>query len=256
MSAILIVLLALLMPVPAAAQEGATVPPVTDADREAAFPDVHGHTVHDGMMQYQVLFDQLEWQYIHGEHGLRWDSRSWVGGDRNRLWVRSEGEALAGQVDTAEAQVLFGRSIAPFWDVVAGVGFDVRPAPAHMWLVAGIQGVAPQWLEVQVTGFVGPSGHTAARFEVETEFLLTNRLMLQPLIELSVIGKADPERGIGSGLSTGEVGFRLRYEIRREIAPYAGVVWHRKLFSTGDMARERGDDAGGWHVVAGLRTWF
>ena len=91
-----------------------------------------------------------------------------------------------------------------------------------MWLAAGMQGLAPQWLDVQATGFVGPSGHTAARIEVETEFLLTNRLMIQPLVELSMIGKADPERGIGAGLSTGEVGFRLRYEIRREIAPYVG----------------------------------
>ena len=85
---------------------------------------------------------------------------------------------------------------------------------------------------------------------------MTNRLILQPLVELSVVGKGDPERGIARGLSTGEVGFRLRYEIKREVAPYFGVVWHRKLFGTGDLARERGEDVGGWHVVAGMRTWF
>lgn len=254
--AALVFLQLVMLPLAAAAQEPAPVPPITEEDRRAAFPDVHGHTVHDGVMQYQVLFDQLEWQFIHGVHGLRWDSRSWFGGDRNRLWVRSEGEALDGIVDTAEAQVLVGRSIAPWWDLVAGVGFDVRPGPAHMWLAAGIQGLAPQWFDVQATGFVGPSGHTAARFEIETDLLLTNRLILQPLVELSVIGKGDPERGIARGLSTGEVGFRLRYEITREIAPYFGVVWHRKLFGTGDIARERGQDVGGWHVVAGLRTWF
>jgi copper resistance protein B len=38
------------------------VPPVTEADRAAAFPDVHGHAVHDTMWNYRVLFDQLEWQ--------------------------------------------------------------------------------------------------------------------------------------------------------------------------------------------------
>jgi copper resistance protein B len=85
---------------------------------------------------------------------------------------------------------------------------------------------------------------------------MTNRLVLQPLVELSFAGKDDPDRGIGAGLSTGEVGFRLRYELKRELAPYAGVVWHRKLFGTGDYARAAGDDVGGWHVVAGVRTWF
>lgn len=218
--------------------------------------DHGGHTVHDRQINFQVLFDQLEWQFVHGQPGSRWDSRSWIGGDRNRLWIRSEGDAVDGVLDTAEAQLLFGRSFSRWWDVVGGVRFDARPTPAHTWLAIGIQGRAPQFLDVQATAFVGQSGHLAARIEIEHDLLLTQRLVLQPLVELSLAGKDDPDRGIGAGLSTGEVGFRVRYEFTREFAPYAGVVWHRKLFGTGDFARERGGDAGGWHVVAGLRWWL
>jgi copper resistance protein B len=218
--------------------------------------DHGGHTVHDRAINFHVLFDQFEAQLVHGEPGLRWDSRSWIGGDRNRLVVRTEGEAVDGIVDTAEAQVLFGRSISPWWDVVAGVRFDAQPEPSHAWAAIGLQGIAPQFVDVQATFFVGPSGHTAGRLELEYELLLTNHLVLQPLVELSLSGKDDPDRGIGAGLSTGEVGFRVRYEFRRELAPYAGVVWHKKLFGTGDAARERGEDAGGWHLVAGLRWWI
>jgi copper resistance protein B len=232
------------------------VPPLTDADRAAAFVDVHGHTVHDSMWQYRVLFDQLEWQYIHGAQGVRWDNKSWVGGDLNRIWVKSEGEAVDGILDEAEVQLLYGRSFSRWWDWVAGVRHDVRPNPQHTWLAFGIQGLAPQWFEIDLTGYVGMNGHTAARLEIEYELLFTNRLVLQPLIELSVAGKDDPDRGIGAGLSTGEVGFRLRYEVRRELAPYAGVVWHRKLFGTADFARGEGRDIGGWHLVGGLRTWW
>ena len=218
--------------------------------------DHGGHTVHDRAINFQVLFDQFEMQFVHGEPGSRWDSKTWIGGDRNRLWIRTEGDAVDGILDTAEAQVLFGRSITRWWDVVAGVRFDARPSPSHTWAALGIQGTAPMMFDVQATAYVGESGHLAARFEVEYDLLLTQRLVLQPLVELSLAGANDPDRGIGAGLSTGEVGFRLRYEIRRELAPYAGVVWHRKLFGTGDAARERGDDAGGWHVVSGLRFWF
>ena len=218
--------------------------------------DHGGHAIHDRAINFQVLFDQLEWQFVHGERGSRWDSRSWIGGDRNRLWIRTEGDAIDGTLDTAEAQVLLGRSFSRWWEVVAGVRFDARPAPSHTWFALGIQGLAPQFLDVQATAFIGQSGHTAARIEIEHDLLLTQRLVLQPLVELSLSGKDDPDRGIGAGLSTGEVGFRMRYEIRRELAPYAGVVWHRKLFATGDRARERGGDAGGWHLVSGLRFWF
>ena len=218
--------------------------------------DHGGHTVHDRAINFQVLFDQFEAQLVHGEPGLRWDSRSWIGGDRNRIVIRAEGEAVDGVLDATEAHVLFGRSIGRWWDVVAGVRFDPRPSPSHTWAAIGIQGLAPQFLDVQATAFFGQSGHTAARVEIEYELLLTQRLVLQPLVELSLSGKADPDRGIGAGLSTGEVGFRLRYEIKREFAPYTGVVWHRKLFGTGEAARERGGDAGGWHLVAGLRWWL
>lgn len=218
--------------------------------------DHGGHAVHDRAINFQVLFDQLEWQFVHGEPGSRWDSKAWIGGDRNRLWIRSEGDAVDGILDTAEAQVLFGRSITRWWDVVAGVRFDARPSPSHTWAALGIQGTAPMFFDVQATAFGGQSGHLAARVEVEYDLLLTQRLVLQPLVELSLAAASDPDRGIGAGLSTGEVGFRLRYEIRRELAPYAGVVWHRKLFGTGDAARERGGDAGGWHVVSGLRFWL
>lgn len=256
MRATLLAFLGVLLPFVAAAQEPAPVPPVTDEDRRAAFPDVDGHTVHDGVVHYQVLFDQLEWQYIHGAQGLRWDTTNWVGGDVNRLWVKSEGEALDGIVEEAEVKVLYGRAFSRWWEVVAGVRQDIRPSPSHTWFAIGVHGLAPQWFEIDANVYVGSAGHTAARLEAEYEVLLTNRMLLQPLVELSLSGKDDPDRGIGAGLSTGEVGFRLRYEIRREVAPYAGVVWHQKVFGTAAYARAAGREVGGWHVVAGLRTWF
>jgi copper resistance protein B len=244
-----------LMPAVAAAQDPNPVPPVTDADREAAFPDVEGHTVHDTAFNYKVLFDQLEWQYLHGEPGLRWDTTSWFGGDINRFWIKSEGEAVDGILDEANVRLFYGRSFSRWFDWLVGVRHDMRPSPTHTWLAIGVHGLAPQWFDVEATAYVGPSGHLAGRLEAEYELLLTQRLVLQPLVELSLSAE-DPDRGIGKGLSTGEVGFRLRYEVKREVAPYAGVVWHRKLFGTADFARSQGRDIGGWHFVAGLRTWF
>jgi copper resistance protein B len=218
--------------------------------------DHGGHTVHDRSINFQVLVDQLEMQFIHGDVGSRWDSTSWIGGDVNRLWVRTEGDAVDGVLDAAEIQVLYGRSIHPWWDLVGGVRYDPRPSPAHTWAAFGIQGLAPYFIEIQATAFIGSSGHTAGRIEIEHDLLLTQRLVMQSLVELSLAGKDDPDRGVGAGLSTGEVGFRVRYEFKREFAPYAGVVWHRKLFGTGDATRAAGGDAGGWHIVAGLRFWM
>ena len=238
-------------------QPGAPVPPVTDADRAAAFPqDLHGHTVHDGKVNYLVLFDQLEWQTRGDSNGLNWDNKTWIGGDLNRAWIHSEGATEGGTVEEAEVHVTYGRSFARWWDVLAGIRYDVRPGPSQAWAAFGIQGLAPQWFEVQATLYVGESATTLARFEVEYELLLTQRLVLQPLVELNVYGKSIPERGIGAGLSSAEAGLRLRYEIRREFAPYVGAVWHRQFMGTADFTEAAGRSVGGWHLAAGVRTWF
>lgn len=233
------------------------IPAVTDRDRAAAFPqDLDGHAVHDGAVQYMVLFDQLEWQSDGLTSGLSWDTKTWIGTDLNRVWLRSEGESADGGIEDAEAHALYGRSFARWWDVVVGVRQDFRPGPSQTWAAIGIQGLAPQWFEVEATLYVGESAATLARFEAEYEVLLTNRLMLQPLIEVNLFGKALPERGIGAGLSALETGLRLRYEMRRELAPYVGLVWHRKFFGTADQARAAGDSVGGWRAVTGVRLWF
>lgn len=235
----------------------AGIPPLTDEDRAAAFPKLNGqHTVHDNGVHYYVLFDQLEWQAGDGVTGGSWDNRGWIGRDVNRFWFRTEGEAEDGDVAEAQAHALFGRAIHPWWDVVVGVRQDFRPGPSRTWAAVGIQGLAPYWFEVEASAYIGESGRTHFRLETEYELLLTNRLILQPLVELEIYGKSDPERGIGSGLSSAEAGLRLRYEFRREFAPYVGVTWNRKFFGTADFAEAAGEDTAGARFAAGVRLWF
>lgn len=176
-----------------------------------------------------------------------------MGGKRSRsFWFRTEGESP----DHAEAHFLYGRAIARWWDVVAGVRQDFRPGPARTWAAIGIQGLAPYWFEVEATAYVGESGRTLFRFETEYELLLTNRVVLQPLFEVDIYGKSDPERGIGAGISTADAGLRLRYEVRRELAPYVGVVWNWKLGGTADFAEAAGESTGGAKLLLGVRMWF
>ena len=235
----------------------AGIPPITDDDRAAAFPTLNDqHAVHDAAIHYYVLFDQLEWRAGDGSSTGSWDNRGWIGRDINRLWFRTEGDVESDALGEAQAHVLFGRAIHRWWDVVGGVRQDWGPGPNRTWAAVGIQGLAPYWFEVEATAYVGAAGRTHFRVETEYELLLTNRLILQPLVELEIYGKSDPERGIGSGLSSGEAGLRLRYEVRRELAPYIGVTWNRKFFGTGDFAEAAGEDKGAAKLALGVRVWF
>jgi copper resistance protein B len=240
---------------PAAASQQTSNRTITDADRAAAFPDVAGHAVHDRALSHFILFDQLEWQPADKADGVSWDGKGWIGGDRNRIRLRTEGDAFGGRLATGQAHVLFSRSITRWWDVVAGVRQDVRPGPAQTWAAVGIQGLAPYRFDVEATAYVGGSGRTHFRFEGEHDLLLTNRLVLQPLAEVEIYGRSDSEHEMGAGLSFADLGLRLRYELRREFAPYVGIVWTRKFFETADLAGAAGGRSAWARLAVGFRVW-
>lgn len=231
------------------------IPPITDADREAAKPPAHGHHHGGGVFSY-LLFDRLEvWDADPGA-GQAWEAQGWVGTDQHRLWLRSEGERVDGRTESADVEVLYGRPIARWWDLVAGVRHDIAPGRDQNFAAIGVIGMAPYKFEVEATVYVGESGQTAARVEAEYELLLTNRLILQPVIEAEWHGKSDASRGIGSGLGKVETGLRLRYEFTRKFAPYVGLVHERSFGGTADFVRDEGETTRDTRVVAGVRIWF
>ena len=240
---------------PALTQSRTPIPALTDADRAAVYNAPGGHQVHDSGVNSMLLINQLEWQGGDG-NAQSWDIKGWVGGDIDRLWLRSEGERSAGRTESAEAQALWGHAISPWWDVVGGVRQDFKPGDSQTWAALGVQGMALYNFEAEATLFVGESGNTAARLEGDYDILLTNRLILQPTAELNFYAQNDPQRGMGSGLSESELGLRLRYEIRREFAPYVGVSWNRAYGQTAQYARDEDEDVHQLRWVVGVRLWF
>lgn len=241
---------------PALTESRTPIPVLTDADRAAVYNAPGGHRVHDSGINSLLLVNQLEWQGGEGDGALNWDIKGWVGGDIDRLWLRSEGERSGGRTESAEAQALWGHAISPWWDLVGGVRQDFKPGDGQTWAAFGAQGMALYNFEAEATLFVGEAGRTAARLEGDYDILLTNRLILQPTAEINVYGRNDPQRGVGSGLSDSELGLRLRYEVRREFAPYIGVTWNRSYGQTAQYARDEGEDTSQVRWVVGVRLWF
>jgi len=212
--------------------------------------------MNDDPLLAMLVVDQFEIQVGDGDDPLAWDAEGWVGKDLNKIWIKTDGEYSDGSVEDMELQALYSRAIAPFWDLQAGWRRDIRPSPDRDWLALGIKGLAPYYFDVDMAVFLGDQGRTAARLQFEYEFMFTQRLILVPEIELNFYGKDDPAVGIGSGLADIEAGLRLRYEIRREFAPYIGVNWSHLYGQTADYAREEGEDTDDFRFVAGIRFWF
>lgn len=184
-----------------------------------------------------------------------WDGEAWIGGDHNKLVFKTEGEAGENHVEDAEVQLLWGRMIAPFWDLQVGVRHDVEPGNlSHV--VLGVEGVAPYLFEVEAAAFLSEDGDITARAEVEYELVFTQRLIGSPYMELNLAGSEVDALEFGPGLATAEFGFQLRYEFTRKFAPYVEVSHERAFGETEDLRRAAGDETEATIFRAGLRLIY
>ena len=210
----------------------------------------------DGHSFGSLLMDRFEAVRSDGNTSVAYDLQAWYGRTYDRAVLKAEGEYDDGGFEEASTELLWNHAVAAFWDTQLGVRHDSGEGPDRTWLAFGVQGLAPYWFEINVTAYLGEKGRSALNLEAEYELLLTQKWILQPRIEADFHGKDDRERGIGSGLSGIAAGIRLRYEIRREFAPYLGVEWVGAFGGTKDLARAAGEDTSETRFVAGLRFWF
>lgn len=212
---------------------------------------------HGGMRTHKVILEELEWRSRDGVDGYAWEGQAWFGGDMDKLWLRTKGEGdFGGRVEKVEGQALWSRAIDPWFNLELGLRHDFRPGPDRTYAVVGVQGLAPYWLEVSAAAFVSTKGEVTARLEANYDLRITQRLILQPQVQLDLSAQDIPDLRLGSGLSTAELGLRLRYEIIPELAPYLGIHYERAIGRTADFRRGDGKDVDAVAALVGFRFWF
>ncbi len=234
-----------------------------------AFPAIGGaaepgwpQPIDDNQIFNFLLFDQLEYRANEGADSFDWDVQGWIGTDKNKLWIKTEGAAglPKGAGGDAEVQALYSRIIAPFWDIQAGLRYERAYGPGpdqdRVFAVVGFQGLAPYRYEVEPVIFISEDGDISGRLSASYDLLVTQRLILQPRLESNFAIQRVRAYGVGRGINDIQLELRLRYEIKRQFAPYVGVSWTSKLGGTADMARLTGDDINNLALVGGVRLWF
>jgi copper resistance protein B len=238
--------------------------PPSDHYADRQFPGAEMHRSRMAMMREeggraisQVMFNLAEVQIRDGKDGYRWDGEGWFGGDINRLTIKTEGSgAFREGVESAEVQALYSRAVGPYFNLQAGVRHDFQPTPTRTYATIGFEGLAPYMFEVEGAAFLSNKGDLLGRLEGYYDQRITQRLILQPRVELNLSAQDVPENRLGAGLTDAELGLRLRYEIAREFAPYIGISYEAKTGRTADFARADGKDATSTSFVAGVRFWF
>ncbi|MDH5234266.1 MAG: copper resistance protein B [Gemmatimonadota bacterium] len=207
-----------------------------------------------------LLSEVLELAPDAASRPISYDLLGWTGGPVHRVWFKAEGVAATrGQGAEGAYQILYGRQVSPFWDLQLGARADLHTfagrTESRVGVALGVQGLAPGWFELEPELFVSSAGLVIFQVTGSHDLYVTQRLVLQPRADVRLAASDDAALGQGSGLSHGALALRLRYELRREFAPYVGVLWERRFGRTADFARTAGGDAGETQLVLGLRLW-
>ncbi len=204
----------------------------------------------------KTTLDLAELRIHEGRNGYAWEGETWWG-DVDRVMLKSKGEgSLGAALEHGEVQALYARALDPWWTLQAGLRQDFGSGPQRSWVTLGVEGRVPYQFEVQAAAFLSDKGQATARLEAGYDQRLTQRLILQPRAEINLSAQEMPAARVGDGLTSAELGLRLRYEIRREFAPYIGAHWGWSVGKTADYARADGHDTREHSLVAGIRFWF
>lgn len=214
-----------------------------------------GSPIEDQYVWVHAIFEQVEGRF-GSEDAFVWDGEAWTGTDAHRLWLKSEGELKDGEVEGGQHEILYDHPISTYFDLQAGLRYDLDSRAGRGWAAFGVEGLAPYFFHIAATAYASGSGHFAAKLAGTYDLLITQRLILQPDIELNFYSKDDSKRLIGSGLAVLDLGIRLRYEIVRKFAPYIGVTYERKSGQTGTYAAAAGEKTDAIRLAVGVRSWF
>ncbi len=192
-----------------------------------------------------------------GQHDpiASWDFDGWVGGDVHKLHLKSEGEAVDSKTESVEFWAMYSRNVATFWDAQVGIRQDTQ-SPSIPYLVAGFEGLAPYFFETEAHVFVSDEGDVSARLRQERDFLITQRLIVQPYLEANLYAQDVADQEVGAGLANAEFGIQTRYEITRKFAPCVDVRYERKFGETSSIAKKNGEDNDDFIASLGLRLMF
>ncbi len=243
--------------------EGATLEEVLESAASPP-PEHFGHPVMDDALYVFTLFEQLEARFADdaGSDHMGWEAQGWAGGDFHKFWWKSEGAAAleGSQAGEAETDLLYSRLVSPFWSVQVGAqyagGWGDDDTTSRWSGVVALQGLAPYRFELDGSLYLSEQGDVTFELEAEYDLRVTQRLVVQPRLELGVAAQDVPERALGAGVTAVDLDLRWRYEIRRELAPYVGVRYEKLIGKTEEIVEAADEDGDRLLVLAGVRFAF
>tara|TARA_R110002096_G_C14637306_1_gene725288 strand:+ start:303 stop:980 length:678 start_codon:yes stop_codon:yes gene_type:complete len=195
---------------------------------------------------------RLEWQF--DKEQLFFDIEGNYGSDEHQFVTKLEGEKPDSRDTEYSAQFLYSKPVSPFFDLLLGVEVLGEGSEATAGIAAGFEGMAPYRIELDAHATLTENGDVLVHGEFEREFLLTQKLVLVPRIDVSA-ALTDVD-GIDAGFTELSVDLRAHYEITRKFAPYVGLSWQRVFGDRARLLEAAGESNNDVVALLGASFWF
>ena len=108
----------------------------------------------------------------------------------------------------------------------------------------------------QRTGTIWEGRFKSCLLEPESFFLLTQKLITQPYIEMDVVFNDDSQNASKTGLSELKTGIKTRYEINKRIRPFIDIAYQYEKGVKQTTVQQATGSEKGWLYGAGLELRF
>ncbi|MEG0486506.1 MAG: copper resistance protein B [Acinetobacter sp.] len=226
----------------------------------------HDHRTEHGAQIYTVTTLDNKWLLNEdGEGALKSEFETRIGTDENKIFIKAHLDKHESHDAEYDVKALYSRMISDFWDAQIGARYRVekvaldhhrKDTEEKLDAVIGLHGMAPYFFETDAYLYAGEDHFAGFSLETERDFLLTQKLIFKPYLDMDVIFSDDSKYAKKSGLSNITAGLETRYEISKKVMPYLDVAYEYSKGNDSTAWQLESDSEKGWLYGAGIRFKF
>ncbi|WP_122902588.1 copper resistance protein B [Acinetobacter sp. B51(2017)] len=226
----------------------------------------HDHRKEHGAQIYAVTTLDHQWLVNNeGEKALKSEFETRIGTDENKLFIKVHANKQESHNAHYDAKILYSRMILDFWDAQLGTRYrseNIEGNDHHqdneeyIDAVIGLHGMAPYFFETDAYAYVGKDRYIGFSLKTERDFLMTQKLMIQPYLELDLIFNDETKYAKKTGLNRAMAGIETRYEISKKVMPYLNVVYQYSKGNDETRWQKSSSTEKDWLYGAGIRFKF
>ncbi|ENU20470.1 hypothetical protein F994_00696 [Acinetobacter bohemicus ANC 3994] len=215
---------------------------------------------HGGQIYQQTTLESKWLRNDNAQGALKSKLETRIGTDENKIFIKVHADKAESQQTEYDAKLLYSRNVADFWDVQAGIRYRLDPNREidqdQVDAVLGLHGMVAYFFETDAYVYIGQDRQVSFNLETERDLLLTQKLIIQPYLDMNIVLSDDSNYAKKTGLNSVQLGLETRYEINKKVMPFMDVAYGYNKGVQETAWQKSSSSENAWVYGAGIRFKF